>query len=277
MALTRFNYLPTPKVLMVSCYTVFGRHENKQKYGSASYIICEQGFKYGGDRLPQSKIPPIYNVSTLCFCPMLATSPSPIEVVHLSGISWQTYETLLEELSDRRLRLTYNRGNLEIMTPSPEHELGKEVLGRFVETIAEELEVQIYPLGSTTFKRPELIGAEPDKCFYIRNIALVRGKKRLNLDKDPAPDLVVEIDVTSSSSDRLQVYADLGITEVWIYNGELLVIKQLQNAAYINSQTSQFFPNVPIPEIAGFLQQAETIDYLELVKIFRQWVRKQIG
>ncbi|NJN89782.1 MAG: Uma2 family endonuclease, partial [Leptolyngbyaceae cyanobacterium SL_5_14] len=87
---------------------------------------------------------------------MLTASQSPIEVVHLSGISWQTYETLLEELSDRRFRLTYNRGNLEIMTPSPEHELNKTLMGRFVETLAEEANLSVYPLGSTTFKRPEL-------------------------------------------------------------------------------------------------------------------------
>ncbi len=107
----------------------------------------------------------------------------PDEMIRLSGISWKTYETLLEELSDRRLRLTYNRGNLEIMAPYPEHELNKQVLGRFIETIAEELEVSIYPLGSTTFKQPELSGAEPDKCFYIRNIAAVQGKRRLNMGK----------------------------------------------------------------------------------------------
>ncbi|MBD2360676.1 Uma2 family endonuclease [Anabaena minutissima FACHB-250] len=201
----------------------------------------------------------------------------PHEIIHLSGISWQTYERLLEELSDRRLRLTYNRGNLEIMSPSPEHERFKKVAGRFVETIAEELDISIEPLGSTTLKRPELGGAEPDECFYIRNIALVRGKKRLDLTQDPAPDLVVEIDVTSSSDSRLRVYADLGIAEVWIYNGESLVIKQLQNDTYITCQTSQFFVNLPIPEIAGFLQQAETIDYLELVKMFRDWVRNKIG
>ena len=201
----------------------------------------------------------------------------PEEIIHLSGISWQTYETLLEELSDRRIRLTYNRGNLEIMVPSPEHELSKEVLGRFVETLAEELAVQIYPLGSTTFKRPQLSGAEPDKCFYIYNIDAVRGKKRLDLTKDPAPDLVIEIDVTNSSYNRLQVYADLGVAEVWIYNGESLVIKQLENKIYITSQKSQFFQNLPITEITQFLQQAETVDYLELVKAFRQWVRSQIG
>jgi Uma2 family endonuclease len=187
----------------------------------------------------------------------------PTEVIHLSGISWQTYETLLQELSDRRLRLTYNRGTLEITAPSPEHEFSKTVLGRFVETLAEETNLPIHPLGSTTFKRPELSGAEPDECFYFRNIGAIRGKKRLDLDEDPAPDLVIEIDVTSSSQNRLQVYADLGVAEVWIYNGESLIIKQLQNDMYITSQTSQFFPNVPIPKIAGFLQQAETVDYLQ--------------
>ncbi|MFM6060254.1 MAG: Uma2 family endonuclease [Microcystis aeruginosa] len=200
----------------------------------------------------------------------------PAEIINLSGISWETYETLLEELNNRRLRLTYNRGTLEIMAPSPEHELTKEVLGRFVETLAEELAVQIYPLGSTTFKRPEISGAEPDKCFYIYNIDAVRGKKRLDLNEDPAPDLVLEIDVTSSSQNRLQVYADLGVREVWIYNGEFLAIQQLENGTYITCQSSQFFANLPILEIAIFLQQAGQKDYLELVKEFRNWVISQI-
>jgi Uma2 family endonuclease len=201
----------------------------------------------------------------------------PDEIIRLSGISWKTYETLLEELSERRLRLTYNRGNLEIMAPSPEHELSKEVLGRFIDTIAEEFNVNIYPLGSTTFKQPELSGAEPDKCFYIRNIAAVQGKKRLDMENDPAPDLVLEIDITSSSLNRLQVYADLGVAEVWIYNGESLIIQQLQSGNYVISQTSQFFANLPISEVAMWLQRSTTMDYLALVKAFRGWVRSQIG
>jgi Uma2 family endonuclease len=63
---------------------------------------------------------------------MTVSLAQPQEIIHLSGISWQTYERLLEELSDRRLRLTYNRGYLEIMAPSYEHENYKEVLGDFV-------------------------------------------------------------------------------------------------------------------------------------------------
>lgn len=198
----------------------------------------------------------------------------PEEKITLSGISWQTYETLLKELSHRRLRLTYNRGTLEIMAPSPEHELYKKVLGRFVETIAEELEINIYPLGSTTFQRPQLSGAEPDECFYLQNLNVVKGKKRLDPDQDPPPDLVVEINITSSSINRFQVYADLGVPEIWLYNGETFKIYQLQNQRYIECDRSLAFPNLPIPEIYQFLQQADTVDYLELVREFRRWVKR---
>jgi Uma2 family endonuclease len=208
----------------------------------------------------------------------MVTAPLAIasELIHLSGISWQTYESLLNELTERRFRLTYYRGNLEIMAPSPEHELNKKVLGRFVETLAEELELQIYPLGSTTLKRPELSGAEPDECFYFRNIGAVRGKKRLDLGTDPVPDLVLEIDLTSSSANRLEIYAGMGVAEVWIYDGYSLVVKQLQGQGYITALNSQFFPGVPISEMVDFLRQAETIDYLKLVKAFRAWVKGQI-
>jgi Uma2 family endonuclease len=200
----------------------------------------------------------------------------PTEIIHLSGISWQTYENLLNEMSDRRLRLTYNRGNLEIMAPSPEHESYKKVVGRFVETLAEELDVRIAPLGSTTFKRPELSGAEPDECFYLKNVNLIKGKKRINLEQDPPPDLVVEIDTTSSSKNRFQVYADLGVPEIWRYDGRDFTINILQDKQYISVNQSLAFPGLPILEVANFLEQVEEKDYLELVREFRNWVRSQI-
>jgi Uma2 family endonuclease len=108
-------------------------------------------------------------------------------------------------------------------------------------------------------------------------MGVVRGKKRLDLTKDPAPDFIIEIDVTSSSVNRLQVYANLGVAEVWIYNGESIVIQQLRHGSYSPSQTSQFFPKIPMLDIARFLQQAKTEDYLTLVKTFWNWVRSQMG
>ncbi|PHJ68400.1 hypothetical protein VF14_28825 [Nostoc linckia z18] len=201
----------------------------------------------------------------------------PTEIIHLSGISWQTYENLLAELSvNRRLRLTYNRGSLEIMAPSPEHERYKRIAGRFVETLAEELKVRIECLGSTTFKRPELSGAEPDECFYIENINAIKGKKRIDLAQDPPPDLVVEIDITSSSINRFQVYADMGVPEIWRYDGKDFSINVLQNQKYISVEQSLAFPNLPLTEISNFLEKVEEKDYLELVQEFRQWVKSKI-
>lgn len=111
------------------------------------------------------------------------TSPpltQPEQRIQLSGISWQTYENLLAELfaHRRRVRLIYNRGNLEIMVPSPEGERYKKILARFVETIAEEVELKIEALGSTTLQRSKLSGAEPDECFYIQNQQAIQGKKK---------------------------------------------------------------------------------------------------
>ena len=159
---------------------------------------------------------------------------------------------------------------------SPEHERYKKIVGRFVETLAEELEVKIEPLGSTTFKSPEISGAEPDECFYIQNISAVKGKKRIDLNQDPPPDLVIEIDITSSSQNRLQVYADMGVLEIWRYDGNTFSIHILENQQYVTSRQSLAFPNVPVGEISRFLEQAETTDYLELIKAFRKWVKTQI-
>jgi Uma2 family endonuclease len=205
-----------------------------------------------------------------------STLTQPAERIQLSGISWQTYEALLAELSNRRIRLTYNRGALEIMVPSPEHERYKKIIGRFVETLAEESEVGLEPLGSTTFQRPELSGAEPDECFYIQNLNAVQGKKRIDLNQDPPPDLVVEIDITSSSKIRFPVYAELGVPEVWVYDGESFSINVLRDKEYVISERSLAFPNVPVLEISRFLQQAGTEDYLELIRAFRRWVKSQI-
>lgn len=205
------------------------------------------------------------------------TFTPPEETTQLSGITWQTYEIMIAEFSHRRLRLRYDRGNLEIIVPTPDREFYKEVLGRFVETLAEELAVRIAPLGSTTFKLPELVGAEPDGCFYIQNASAIKGKKSINISQDPPPDLVLEIDVGSRSEIMLQICADLGVPEVWIYNGLQLRINCLENGEYVECDRSLAFPTVPILEIVRFLQQAETIDYLELVKAFRNWVKSQIS
>src|SRR6266702_3350438 len=114
--------------------------------------------------------------------------PRPSSIL-LTGIRWQTYETLLADLRDRPIRLTYDHGKLEIMAPTFNHERSKRQIGRLVETLAEENDLEILSGGSTTFRREDLErGLEPDDCFYIANVPAVLDKSEIDLRIDPPPD-----------------------------------------------------------------------------------------
>src|SRR5436189_294631 len=95
----------------------------------------------------------------------------------LDGVAWRNYLRLLRALDDRHLRITYDRGALEIMTLSPEHERFKHLLAYFILVLVEELGWYMASYGSMTFKRRRRKrGLEPDECYWIQSEPLVRGK-----------------------------------------------------------------------------------------------------
>ncbi|EGK84630.1 Uma2 family endonuclease [Microcoleus vaginatus PCC 9802] len=204
--------------------------------------------------------------------------PSQSSGILLKNISWKTYESLVNELAEQGgIRLTYDRGNLEIMTPSAPHEKYKKILGRFVESVSDELNVEICSLGSLTCRREDLArGLEPDQCYYIENEDVVWDKEQIDLNQDPPPDLVVEIDVTSSSIDRLSLYASLGVPEVWRYDGNRLIIYQLEAQEYRERDVSPTFPFLSQVEMLRFLELRRTTKENALIRLFREWVRSQI-
>jgi len=197
--------------------------------------------------------------------------------VILQGISWQTYQALLTELGDNRSsRLAYDQGVVEITMPSDRHETNKKLLERMVEALTEELDLPIKAFGSTTLNREDLQhGAEPDSCYYIQNVGRLQGRT-VDLTHDPAPDLVIEVDITSPSSRRLGIYRQLGVPEVWRYLGQTLQIHQLQAGTYNLCNYSPTFPFVCVEIINQFLQQAETQDDTTFIRAWRKWVREQL-
>jgi len=156
----------------------------------------------------------------------LATIPG--QSLLLSGVSWRTYLRLLRTFADRRLRITYDRGALEIGTLSPEHEHFKTLLGYLILVLVEELGGNMASFGSMTFLgRKRRRGLEPDQCYWIQNEPLVRYQDSIDLARDPPPDLVVEIDLSPSALDRLAIYAALRVPEVWCFGGQSLRIQLL--------------------------------------------------
>lgn len=209
---------------------------------------------------------------------MITTSTPAEQRVLLKNITWQLFESLLQEMGEQRsTRLAYHKGKLELMTPLWEHEDNKREIERLIDTLTEELNIDVRMGGSTTLKRPEMsAGKEPDSCYYIQNAVKVRGKKEIDLTQDPPPDLAVEIDITSSSLNQLNIYADLGVPEVWRYNGSRLQIYQLQNGEYVESAISPTFPLLPATKVEEFLEQCQKVGVTQAVREFRRWIRNQL-
>ncbi len=208
----------------------------------------------------------------------LIKSPERPEHVILNNISWQTYQSLIRDLElEPSLRLTYDDGVLEIRMPLDPHETYKKLLGRLIEAATEELDIEIRSLGSRTCDREDLAkGIEPDQCYYIQNEVLVQGVDQINLNQFPPPDLTLEIDITSSSVNRLAIYAALAIPEIWRYDGQNLVILSLQNGEYVSQDRSTAIPILTAEAILRFLALRNTMGENSLIKQFRQWVRAEL-
>jgi Uma2 family endonuclease len=209
----------------------------------------------------------------------METIKSPAEHrVILHNTSWGTYERLIEERGESRVpRFTYDRGELEIMSPSTEHESIAYYIGLLVAVFAEEAGVDLYGAGSTTFDREDLErGFEPDACFYVRNAERVRGKPRIDLSLDPPPDLVIEVDITSPTLDKFPIYTRASIPEIWRHDGERLAIFELRGEEYIEVAESKILRPLTSEALSGFIAQRSSLDIVTWMRRVREWSRDNI-
>jgi len=208
------------------------------------------------------------------------TPATPVEgsrlVLH--NISWEMYEKLLEIFAEHpKLRMIYYKGTLELMTPLSDHERYSWTLGRLVVVLSEELGLEILGLKSTTWRsKPKAVGKEADECFYIQNEALMRGKLKIDLKNDPPPDLAIEIDTTNSSIDKMAVYAELRVPEVWRLEDSKIIINILTDTGYVDSEISLAFGSFPVKELARFIQLDSQKGENARMREFREWVRSQL-
>lgn len=197
--------------------------------------------------------------------------PPGDQVVQVPGISWATYKQLDVERGEQRgTRFTFSEGVLQIMAVGREHEQLNYYLARLFELLAEIAELDFAPAGSTTFDRADLEkGFQPDSCFYITSVDQIRGKKEINLATDPPPDLLLEIDITSSSLNRLPLFAAVGVPEVWRYENGAIKIYQLHGKSYDESPASRWFPLVSAEQLEEWLAVSSTMPHFKWVQMIR--------
>lgn len=205
------------------------------------------------------------------------TTASSANNAVLPNISWQTYQSMLNDMGDQRsILLAYYHGVLEIKMPLGLHEAINYLLERIIIALTEELDLGIRGFGSTTLNREDLaVGVEPDCCFYIQNYDRISGRE-IDLAINPPPDLVVEVDITSPSNRRFAIYRDLGVPEIWKYSASSIRIYKLEASEYLESEFSLAFPMVSSEILNQFLQQSINDDN-KLIREFRKWIREQIN
>lgn len=196
------------------------------------------------------------------------------QTVVLRGIRWETYERLLADQQESgATRLSFDSGTLEIMSPSSEHESLNETITLLFQLLASELEIDVVAVGSTTFRRRDLLkGFEPDASFYTQNAQAVRHLKRIDLHWDPPPDVIVEIQITNPVIDKFSIFAAARIPEVWVYRDDQIEIYGLESNGYQRRTGSSFLPGVTDRVLTDFVRSGRTMKSVEWIKHVRAWV-----
>ncbi len=191
------------------------------------------------------------------------------------NVSWAEYEELLAELEGiRKVRVSYDRGRLEIMAISLEHERISRFFGYLIQVLTEALNLRFVSAGSTTLKREqEEAGKEPDDCFYIEELQRIKGKKRLDLDQDAPPDLAIEVDITHPTLNKFPIYARLGVSELWRYADGQVEFYRLEEDFYVPIPASDLFPFLTPAAVAEALERGDSEDINSMLRAFRQWVQ----
>jgi Uma2 family endonuclease len=212
---------------------------------------------------------------------MTVATPQPAsrqQALRLDAVSWSQYERIGHLFQDRPLRITFDNGRLEIMTTSAAHERHSRKIALLILVLVEELGLQMAGFGSMTFKqKPAKKGLEPDECFWIQNAAAVRSKNEIDLAKDPPPDLVLEVEISRSTLDRMSIYSALGVPEVWRCTTNNARVCHLVNGDYMEEYRSVAFPSLHPQALLNFLRRYPDLDDIGLMRQFRTWVRKQIA
>lgn len=203
---------------------------------------------------------------------------APRQILTLPGVTWTQYVAITDALADRPgLRTSYDGQTLELMTTSYRHEWWRTLLGQLVEILTLQLGIDRRSGGQTTF-RDRLVerGLEPDGCYWIQNSSELLGVTEWHAGDHPPPDLAIEIDVTSSSVARQPIYAQLGVPEIWRWNGQSLTALRLQPSGdYAPVEFSVALPFLRVADLEQFLRRDTDAKEIELIRDFIRWINSQ--
>ena len=172
-------------------------------------------------------------------------APNADHIVVLHDVTWEDYERLLEIRGDHSApRISYLEGEVEIMSPSKDHEQIKSYIGHLLETWCIDRDIEVRPFGSWTLKeKRDMSGAEADECYIF-------GTERRD-----RPQLAIEVEWTQGGIDKLEIYRKLGVQEVWYWRKGVIEIYVLAEGTFTRAQRSRLLRELDVELLASMLDR----------------------
>jgi Uma2 family endonuclease len=175
--------------------------------------------------------------------------------VLLNNVSWDLFHRIVAEDESRRvLRLAYDDGALELMTPSRRHEAITRALQPLVDRLADVWDLDLVDTGSTTLQDILLQkGVEPDSAHFIQHAPEAFRDKNSPFPGRFPPDLIVEVEISHALVERLPIFAAMGVPEIWHATADGIAILTLRSGRYERASVSLAFPLLTEAKLAEFL------------------------
>jgi len=206
----------------------------------------------------------------------IAEEMEPGEVRVFHNVSWEEYEHLHDQLppDSKMVRISYDEETMELMSTSALHENYANFINRMVGFLSLRLRIDIRFFGSATIKKSrKQKGLEPDACFYVQTVPQLGNRIKLDFAVDPPPDVALEVDIYHGCIPKLPIYAGLGISEVWRYDGRSVTIYRLEQDQYLETPTSIALPMLTPAVLERFLTQMQEENEFQAMLAFEDWLK----
>lgn len=205
----------------------------------------------------------------------LAFELPPGSILTAYDVSWEEYDRLMELIVNvTSLRISYSEGELQIMSLSAKHESYARLLEFMMATIRLVMRIKMRASGSATMRKEKKEkGNEPDSSYYIQSADRLSNPLDIDFEKDPPPDIAVEIDVHHASGGKLSIYAALGVPEVWHYDQKRLAIFRLEGEQYVEVKASRALPFLTSAKLTEFLNRSQREDQDSILNDFEKWLK----
>ncbi|MEM9274096.1 MAG: Uma2 family endonuclease [Cyanobacteria bacterium P01_F01_bin.143] len=211
------------------------------------------------------------------------TTPTESTIDIWVSATWNEYLEKINNLSCEKAKGYYheNQYRIEMSPIGNDHSKDHSIVTYAIYLFATINNISLNVLDNCSYRKPGILEIQPDLSCYTEDNAdaIPWGTGIVDLDKYPAPDLVVEVSNSSLSDDlgkKRLLYEDLGVAEYWIVdvkNVQVIAFEIVRNGSQRITH-SQILSELEIAILTEALQRSRTSNHTEVSSWLLQQFQK---